>query len=354
MPNSFFGLIKLQIQENKPFVLYSDFGKTSIKATLQTNTKTYTTSDFKEKGFVFSPFDNTIPTYLIPLEASKELHLDTTPISLKKNNPTALKSEPSKHKNLIRQAIDEIDSSELEKVVLARTLTLEFHNYDEIELFLSIATSYPEAYVYCWFHPKTGFWLGASPETLLKIKGRKVRTMALAGTQVYKGSSQVEWDTKNHEEQKIVTEFLKNELSQHLTELEVSAPKTIKAGKLLHLQTTLIGKLKVTSESLKNLIFSIHPTPAVCGTPKSLAMDFIGNNETINRAYYSGFLGEINIPNENHIPFTNLVVNLRCMHFENNFATLFAGGGITSKSDVDKEWNETEEKLNTIKSVLGS
>ena len=82
-------------------------------------------------------------------------------------------------------------------------------------------------------------------------------------------------------------------------------------------------------------------------------MDFIRTNETINREYYSGFLGEINIPNENQIPVTNLVVNLRYA-FENNFATLFAGGGITSKSDVDKEWNETEEKLNTIKSILDS
>jgi len=354
MPNSFFDCIKSQIRASKPFVLYSDFGNISLKAILQTDTKTYTTSDFKEKGFVFSPFDNTIPTYLIPFEASKELQLDTTPISSKKNNLTLFNSDSTAHKNLIRHAIEEINSSELEKVVLARTSSIEFHNLDEVELFLSIATSYQEAYVYCWFHPKTGFWLGASPESLLKINGRKVKTMSLAGTQVYEGSTHVEWDTKNHEEQKFVTEFLKNELSQHLTNLEVSAPKTIKAGKLLHLQTTLTGNLKATSEALKHLIFSIHPTPAVCGTPKSLAMDFIRNKETINRAYYSGFLGEINRPKEKQILHTSLVVNLRCMHFENNFATLFAGGGITSKSDVHKEWNETEEKLNTIKSVLES
>ena len=69
------------------------------------------------------------------------------------------KSDSTAHKNLIRYAIDEINSSELEKVVLARTSTLEFQNSNEVELFLSIATSYPEAYVYCWFHPKTGFWL---------------------------------------------------------------------------------------------------------------------------------------------------------------------------------------------------
>ena len=87
---------------------------------------------------------------------------------------------------------------------------------------------------------------------------------------------------------------------------------------------------------------------------KIISYGLIRNKETINRAYYSGFLGEINRPKEKQILHTSLVVNLRCMHFENNFATLFAGGGITSKSDVHKEWNETEEKLNTIKSVLES
>ena len=94
-----------------------------------------------------------------------------------------------------------------------------------------LLTSYPEAYVYCWFHPKTGFWLGASPETLLKINGQKVKTMALAGTQVYEGSTHVEWDTKNYEEQKFVTEFLKNELLQHLTRFRSFCPKNHKSRK---------------------------------------------------------------------------------------------------------------------------
>jgi isochorismate synthase len=40
------------------------------------------------------------------------------------------------------------------------------------------------------------------------------------------------------------------------------------------------------------------------------------------------------------------------MHLNGDEATLFAGGGITSKSDPETEWSETEAKLRTIKSVL--
>ena len=351
---SFFDAIKSQIQANKPFVLYSDFGKSSIKVMLQQNSKAYKASDFQEKGFVFSPFDSTLPTYLIPSSASKTVEIEATSASFEKRSATELKSDSKIHKNLIRSAIEEIKSTALEKVVLARTTVLEFENCNAIALFLSIAKSYPRAYSYCWFHPKTGFWLGASPETLLKIKDRKVTTMALAGTQVYDGSTQIDWDQKNYEEQEFVTEYLKEELSEHLTDLEVSCPKTIKAGKLLHLQTTLSGRLNSSSDALKNLIFNIHPTPAVCGTPKPLAMHFITQNESIQRAYYSGFLGELNMPNDHQAHQTNLVVNLRCMHLDGNRATLFAGGGITSKSDPDTEWHETEAKLNTIKSALES
>jgi isochorismate synthase len=321
---------------------------------LQSDTKTYTTSNFKEKGFVFSPFDTILPTYLIPKNASKQLYLEAAPLYSKQFRLNSIKSDSTAHKKLIQQAIKNIESTKLEKVVLARTSSFEFQDCDEIDLFLSIANAYPEAYVYCWFHPKTGFWLGASPETLLKITGQNVKTMALAGTQNYVDTLQVKWDAKNYEEQKFVTEFLKNKLVSHLTDLEVSVPKTIKAGKLLHLQTTLTGHLKSTSDALKQLIFSIHPTPAVCGTPKSLAMSFIKNHESINRMYYSGFLGHINMSIENQIPETNLVVNLRCMHLNGKSATLFAGGGITSKSDATTEWNETEAKLNTIMSALES
>ena len=85
---------------------------------------------------------------------------------------------------------------------------------DIVQLFFSLVSAYPDAYTYCWYHPKTGFWLGASTETLLKIQDRKLKTMALAGTQEYNGSMDVQWDLKNHEEHSFVTSYLKNKLSR--------------------------------------------------------------------------------------------------------------------------------------------
>ena len=225
----------------------------------------------------------------------------------------------------------------MEKVVLARTAEIEFLNINALDLFYSIVKAYPEAYTYFWFHPKTGIWMGASPESLLKIEGQKLHSTALAGTQKYNDSKLVEWDGKNFEEQAIVTNFLKKTLKKHLEFICTSDPKTIRAGKLFHLQTLLSGTLKPTPNGFKALLNDVHPTPAVCGTPKKVAMAFINEYEPINRSYYSGFLGKIIHHSNPKLQYANLVVNLRCMQLDRNTAKLYAGGGITEKSIPDSE-----------------
>lgn len=350
---SIFERIKLQMDGQKPFVLYSDFNQNVIKALFQTNSKSYQTSKFNESGFVFAPFDQkNQPTYIIPEPVSESLEFN-----LKSKSPSFLSSQNSKsnaevHKNLIKKAIQFIRETTLEKVVLARTAEIEFLNINLLELFYSVVKAYPEAYTYFWFHPKTGTWMGASPESLLKIEEHKLQSTALAGTQKCNDSKVVEWDGKNFEEQAIVTNFLKKTLNTHLEVVYTSKPKTIRAGKLLHLQTLLSGTLKATPNGFKALLNDVHPTPAVCGTPKKAAMAFINEYEPIDRSYYSGFLGEIRHHSNPKLQYANLVVNLRCMQIDRNTAKLYAGGGITEKSNPDNEWEETEAKIQTLKSVF--
>ena len=66
-----------------------------------------------------------------------------------------------------------------------------------------------------------------------------------------------------------------------------------------------------------------------------------------NRAYYSGYLGELNISGE-----TSLFVNLRCMQLNNTIASVYIGGGITIDSISENEWEETVAKAEIMKQVL--
>ena len=91
----------------------------------------------------------------------------------------------------------------------------------------------------------------------------------------------------------------------------------------------------------------LHPTSAVCGTPKQEAIDFILATEKHERSMYSGYLGPVNLDNATH-----LFVNLRTVEIKGNRAIFYAGCGITEDSDPEKEWQETQMKCQTLQRIL--
>ena len=107
----------------------------------------------------------------------------------------------------------------------------------------------------------------------------------------------------------------------------------------MHLRTDFRFHLK-SEVSTAELLAKLHPTPAVCGLPKDEAKEFIIKNESIDRKYYSGFAGPLNLNGETH-----LYVSLRCMNIVDNQYIVYAGGGIMSESVVEEEWKETELKI---------
>ena len=102
-----------------------------------------------------------------------------------------------------------------------------------------------------------------------------------------------------------------------------------------------------------NLLNALHPTPAVCGMPKTATRNFIMHNESAPRDYYSGFAGTLNPDGD-----TNLFVTLRCMKIaqqhnaEPDEYTLYAGGGLLKDSTCQSEWEETESKMNTMRQTF--
>lgn len=101
-------------------------------------------------------------------------------------------------------------------------------------------------------------------------------------------------------------------------------------------------------DELGDVLDALFPTPAICGIPKEEARQFILDNESIDRKYYSGFVGPLVPSGETH-----LYVSLRCMNIHpGGKFDLYAGGGLLKESEMQKEWDETEAKLQTMKKVL--
>jgi isochorismate synthase len=81
--------------------------------------------------------------------------------------------------------------------------------------------------------------------------------------------------------------------------------------------------------------------------PLENAQQFLKANEGYDREYYTGFLGPVNVKNESH-----LFVNLRCMQVLTKSALLYAGAGVTIDSDPQKEFEETELKMEAILNII--
>lgn len=354
--NKFDRYIKEIIQyfdSKKTFVVFkkpNEFKLTSYL--LKTNELIYL-SNFEDEGFVFAPF-NKGDKILFPLNncEKKEVIFKEEDVSINGiTNSNVLKSDDEneskqKHIKLVQNAIDFIEEGKADKIVLSREEKITAEDFDIEKSFKKMLGKYPNAFVYIWFHPKIGLWMGATPEKLLSVESNTFKTMALAGTQVYKNKLNVHWELKEQKEQQFVTDYIVEEVKLFVKEVEITNPFTVKAGSLLHIRTDISANL-ISKNALKPLIFALHPTPAVCGLPKNVATKFILENEDYDRSYYTGFLGELNIQNK-----SNLFVNLRCMQLKEGKIHIYVGGGITKESNAEREWEETKNKAMVIKSIL--
>src|SRR5574344_1776334 len=168
----------------------------------------------------------------------------------------------------------------------------------------------------------------------------------VSGTRtIFDGDKIRKWDEKNIREQKLVTDYIRDILSEYSNRLDISSPYTYRAGQLAHLRTDFFFDLK-DSANIMTALQALHPTPAVCGLPKNKAYRFIQENEGHDRKYYAGIVG----PVENEE--LHLYVNLRCAQLFGNAIRLYVGSGLILESDEVSEYEEIKEKMKTIKSLL--
>lgn len=346
--------VKAQLEKQLPFVLYAKPKADRMIALFQENDSLHFLKDFSEKGFVFAPFDGDAIPYIPQAESEVYVEKIKETDFLIAPNPIIEADEAAKRdfEALVTAGVDAIGQGAFEKVVLSRKAMVAIPSFELETVFKKLVAFYPNAFKYCFFHPKIGLWLGASPEQFLKINQEALQTVALAGTQAVTDSTQLVWQEKEIEEQQLVTDFITQSLSDKVSELTVSSPYSVQAGNLWHIKTDIAATIGSNS-NLEEIIKSLHPTSAVCGLPKAAAKDFILQNESYDRSYYSGFLGELNIDLATfRTEQTDLFVNLRCMKINDKHVELFIGCGITKDSVPEAEFIETVNKSMTMRKVL--
>jgi len=332
-----------------PFVVYAAPEETSFQGLFQPTSEDVDTKDFSKSGFVFAPF-NDGERLFIPREGSESCSGNfSEKITAQTVAPmevdTAAKSF---YISLVQRAIKSIAAENHSKIVTSRCQVIPLSNFDLDLLLTRIFGLHQSAFRFIWFHPSSGIWCGATPEVLLKTNGIEFSTMALAGTQNFRADREPRWESKEIDEQKWVVDAITTKLESAASVIRVSSTRNHKAGTMVHLRTDFNGVFKKGCANVARLVDSLHPTPAVCGTPDDKAMEFILQNENYSRQYYAGFLGPVDSCGKQ----STLYVNLRCMQIDQVKAHLFVGGGITIDSNPEAEWKETENKLQTMLQVI--
>ncbi|PBJ14303.1 chorismate-binding protein [Flavobacterium sp. ACN6] len=351
--NPFFLKIKNHKEQNLPFVLYSKPNTTDLVGILQQNNNLYNVSDYSEKGFIFASFDEK-QLILIPENESEFITAEKETTSFEAIEIDDLSFDPEakfQYEYLVAQGIQAIKNEEFKKVVLSRSEEVPLSEFDFLETFQHLVQLYPATFCYCFFHPKIGLWMGATPEKLLKANGNVFETMALAGTQKDNLQTEIVWQQKEKDEQQYVTDFIVKRLREFAASVVVSEPYSLKAGSIWHIKTDISGVLNDNS-TLEEVVDTLHPTPAVCGLPKKKAKAFIIEKENYDRTFYTGFLGELNMSFSGTNASSDLFVNLRSMQIQENKAILYMGCGVTKESIPEKEWEESVNKSMTMKRVL--
>jgi isochorismate synthase len=344
-PSDFFEYIQAHFEKDLPFAVFRKPNSNRVVAFLQ-NDLNDQPIDAISDGFLIAPFDNS--SALLAIRNDKVLSTD---FFLPKKTLTNAKDiqwdnveiKRDHHISLVEKAIQTIQTSELRKVVLATSMTTSSNRTGPITLFKRILECYHNTFNFMFSHPRSGMWLGATPELLLSMEGKQLKTMALAGTRKVGGST---WGSKEVDEQAIVLSEIKHTLSKlpsGFESLSIGKPQTHVAGAIEHILTQVSAKVEASSLEVAR---ALHPTPAVGGVPKSQAVQFISKHESLDRSYYSGFFG----------PFqknkTEWYVNLRSMRMGTHQTEIFVGGGVTAASDPHSEWEELLQKADTMGRIL--
>ncbi|MDR2389897.1 MAG: isochorismate synthase [Tannerellaceae bacterium] len=301
-------------------------------------------------GFVMAPFrvSASCPVVLLEPDGRERILL---PCAEAPTPPEPLPPPPAMdeaYRGRFLVFLSALGQERFHKLVLSRRrLVVRGKGFSPSRVFLRACLQFPDSYVYLFHTPYTGSWLGSTPELLLEGQNNRWHTVALAGTQTLSpGVAPAAWDDKNRTEQRLVAQYIHTQLARLGIQAEAHGPYTVQVGRLAHLQSDFRFTLPGLARP-GDLLHLLHPTPAVSGLPKEEACCFISAHEGYRRRYYSGFTGWIDPEGPSEV-----YVNLRCMNILRRRLALYAGGGLLTTSLPEGEWQETENKMQTMLSLL--
>ena len=257
-------------------------------------------------------------------------------------------------KKRVALAIEKIESGSVEKVVLARDLIASSATaIDARPILRTLAENYPATWVF-----SVAGLIGATPELLLRLSRGMVTSRVLAGTIPKTGDDSKDLalagslarSSKDLEEHEFAVRSVADALEPFCSSTNVpDAPFVLHLANVMHLATDVTGALIESKKDIDvfSLLKNLHPSAAVCGTPRNKAFDVIEEIEGMNRGRYAGPVGWVDARGDGE-----LGIALRSGQINQKEIRIFAGCGIVAGSDPDIEVAESNAKFAAMRSAL--
>jgi isochorismate synthase len=254
--------------------------------------------------------------------------------------------------DLVEQATKAMAEGAFEKVVLAREIRVATdHPLDRHAVLDRLRSAYPGCHIL-----GIGGFVAASPELLVSVAGDIVRSHPMAGTAPRGGdpatdqrlaASLLASATYRHEHQ-VTIDMVHDTLLNWCSYVDYEAePSVVAVANVQHLATLVEGRLSHPTPSVLELVSALHPTPAVAGRPRAVAVDWIAAHEGIDRGRYAGTAGWVDGRGNGA-----WAVSVRCAELDGAAARVWAGNGIVTDSDPATELAETRAKLQAMLSAI--
>lgn len=292
------------------------------------------------------------------LSASPEGLGSTTPDTPAAGTVSAGALTEEQWKATVADGVRAIGRGGLDKVVLARDVVARF---DEPVRRVSILQRLVSLYGECWTYGVRGL-VGATPEMLIKVDGTTAQARVLAGTldredepagAVGFAAAVLGGSAKQRQEHDFAVRSLTRQLAPFATDLAFPAePFILELPNVWHLASDVTAELAAFEGHLPTslaLVEALHPTAAVCGTPREDAGKLILELEKMDRGPYAGPVGWLDGAGNGEWG-----IALRGAVLEDPLSVrLYAGAGIVEASDPEAELAETWAKFRPMLQALG-
>jgi menaquinone-specific isochorismate synthase len=254
----------------------------------------------------------------------------------------------------VAQAVEAIRAGEAEKVVLARDLRARTAEpLDPRWALRRLADRYDTS----WTFSVDGL-IGATPELLVRVERGLVTSRVLAGTIQRTGDDEADLakagilahSSKDLEEHEYAVQSVAQALAPFCSSANVpDVPFVLPLPNVLHLASDVTGVLRHHTGSL-TLAAALHPSAAVCGTPREAATRLIRDLEQMDRGRYAGPVGWTGADGDGEwgIALRSAQIDPTDPHE----LRLFAGCGVVAASDPAAELAESNAKLVPMRYAL--